>query len=222
MKRSMKRRILQHGIIVFGLMSMTLVAQIKGMDQELYVNEDTLPQSSDTEYEGGYLVYAGASEALRNVQGTEISEDEDPLRTENLTAEAEESITTLSLTARERYELAKIIMCEAEGEGVITKGLVGITVLNRVLSDNFPDTIHEVIFQESNGIYQFSPVMQGGRWYKVEPNNECYYVVDAILRGEIEDTSDGALYFEDCTDTDNWHSRNLEYLFASEGIRFYK
>lgn len=29
-------------------------------------------------------------------------------------------------------------------------------------------------------------------------------------------------YFENCTDEDNWHSRNLEYLYESEGIRFYK
>ena len=36
------------------------------------------------------------------------------------------------------------------------------------------------------------------------------------------DYSGGATYFENCADEDNWHSRNLEFLYESEGIRFYK
>lgn len=34
--------------------------------------------------------------------------------------------------------------------------LVILTVLNRVLSEEFPDNTHDVIFEKSNGVYQFS------------------------------------------------------------------
>lgn len=49
--------------------------------------------------------------------------------------------------------LAKIAMAEAEGESVEGKALVILVVLNRVWSDEFPDSIEEVIFQKN----QFPP-----------------------------------------------------------------
>lgn len=117
--------------------------------------------------------------------------------------------------------LAKIAMAEAEGEDVRTKTLVILTVLNRVRSDDFPDTIEEVIFEECKGVYQFSPVMPGGRWWTTEPNEECYEAVE-IVKTMTYDYSEGALYFESCSNEDNWHSRNLECLYESDGMRFYK
>lgn len=123
-------------------------------------------------------------------------------------------------SAKERYLLAKIAMAEAEGCDIQTKTLVIMTVLNRVWSDEFPDTIEEVIFQEYNGVYQFTPIANG-RWDRVEPNEDCYKAVQIVMKAKY-DYSGGATYFESCTDKDNWHSRNLEFLYESDGVRFYK
>lgn len=117
--------------------------------------------------------------------------------------------------------LAKIAMAEAEGENIQTKTLVILTVLNRVQSDEFPDTIEDVIFEERNGVYQFSPVIPGGRWYTTEPNEDCWEAVQ-VVEEAIYDYSGGALYFESCEDENNWHSRNLEFLYQSNNMRFYK
>lgn len=119
-------------------------------------------------------------------------------------------------SAKESYLLAKIAMAEAEGCNTQTKTLIIMCVLNRVWSDEFPDTIEEVIFQEN----QFSPI-DNGRWDRVEPNEDCYEAVRIVMEAKY-DYSGGATYFENCADEDNWHSRNLEYLYESEGIRFYK
>ena len=119
-------------------------------------------------------------------------------------------------SAEESYLLAKIAMAEAEGCNTQTKTLVIMCVLNRVWSDEFPDTIEEVIFQEN----QFSPI-DNGRWDRVEPNEDCYEAVKIVMEAKY-DYSGGATYFENCADEDNWHSRNLEFLYESEGIRFYK
>lgn len=121
----------------------------------------------------------------------------------------------------DNYLLARIVMAEAEGCNMQTKTLVAMVVLNRVWSEQFPDTIHDVIFEQcANGTYQFSPI-GNGRWDSVEPNEDCYEAIE-IVKQSAYDYSGGALYFENCTDEDNWHSRNLEYLYESEGIRFYK
>lgn len=119
-------------------------------------------------------------------------------------------------SAEESYLLARIAMAEAEGCNIQTKTLIIMCVLNRVWSDEFPDTIEEVIFQEN----QFSPI-DNGRWDRVEPNEDCYEAVKIVMEAKY-DYSGGATYFENCADEDNWHSRNLEFLYESEGIRFYK
>lgn len=119
-------------------------------------------------------------------------------------------------SVEDSYLLAKIAMAEAEGCNTRTKTLIIMCVLNRVWSDEFPDTIEEVIFQEN----QFSPV-DNGRWDRVEPNEDCYEAVKVVMEAKY-DYSGGATYFENCADEDNWHSRNLEFLYESEGIRFYK
>ena len=119
-------------------------------------------------------------------------------------------------SAKESYLLARIAMAEAEGCNTQTKTLIIMCVLNRVWSDEFPATIEEVIFQEN----QFSPI-DNGRWDRVEPNEDCYEAVKVVMEAKY-DYSGGATYFENCVDEDNWHSRNLEFLYESEGIRFYK
>ena len=119
------------------------------------------------------------------------------------------------LSNDDKYLLAKIAMAEAEGESDKSKALVIATVLNRVSSNKFPNTIKEVIFQEN----QFSPT-SNGRWEKVEPNKDCYKALNMVLKGKVK--SKGSLYFESCSTTNNWHSRNLTFLFEIDAFRFYK
>lgn len=118
------------------------------------------------------------------------------------------------------YLLAKIAMTEAEGESLKTKVLVILTVLNRVHSEEFPNSINDVIFQENNGIYQFTPVEEGGSWWNTEPNEECYEAVEIVKRLQY-DFSNGALYFEACADG-SWHKDNLEFICQYDNTRFYK
>lgn len=117
--------------------------------------------------------------------------------------------------ADDSYLLAKIAMAEAEGEDVEGKALVILVVLNRVWTDEFPGTIHDVIYQKS----QFSSIANG-RFDRVEPDEECYEALEMVMSGW--DESRGALYFESEKSADNWHSRHLEYLFTHGGHRFYK
>lgn len=124
-------------------------------------------------------------------------------------------IETVHQYTDDEHLLARIAMAEAEGESIEGKAQVICVVLNRVESNDFPDTVYDVIYQED----QFSPIASG-RFDRVEPTDECYDAVDMVRNGW--DESQGALYFENCTNEDNWHSRNLEFLFKCGSHRFYK
>lgn len=117
--------------------------------------------------------------------------------------------------AEDSEMLLQIAMAEAEGESVEGKALVMLVVLNRVWSEQFPDTVEEVIFQKN----QFSVTVDGGRYWTTEPDAGCYEALEMVMSGW--DESQGALYFESC-EADSWHSRNLEYLFQEGGHRFYR
>ena len=136
--------------------------------------------------------------------------------------EEEQGIT---LSEDEKYLLAKIAMAEAEGEDTEGKALVMRVVINRMEAAGFSDSIEGVIFQSSERdgrtTYQFSVVAPGGRWWRAEPDEDCFQAVDLILEGW--DESEGATYFESAKASENsWHARALQYLFTAGGHKFYK
>lgn len=138
--------------------------------------------------------------------------------------ESEVDKTTYSynylFTEEDKYKLAKIATCEAGTLGIDCMENVIKTVINRTYhSSKFPNTIYEVIFQNKNGIYQFTPCKPNGSWYKEEPTEAAYKAVNNVLNSSISDTQ--ILYFEDSKNKDNWHSRNLKLQYTINGMRFY-
>ena len=149
-----------------------------------------------------------------NTMKPEVSKEPE-ITKEPVTYNDDSLIKSRDWDTEDSYLLAKIAMAEAEGEDVEGKALVILVVLNRVWTDEFPGTIHDVIYQKR----QFSPIANG-RFDRVEPDDECYEALEMVMSGW--DESDGALYFESEKSADNWHSRHLEYLFTHGGHRFYK
>ena len=99
----------------------------------------------------------------------------------------------LKLSDEQLAVLEKIVEAEAGDEDAYGKILVANVVLNRVLNEEFPDTVKEVVFQNNGKTYQFSPVRKGGRYYTVKVSKHTKAAVARALKGE--DYSDGALYF---------------------------
>lgn len=123
-------------------------------------------------------------------------------------------IGSLDFGAEDAEILLKVAMAEAEGETVEGKALVMLVVLNRVWSDDFPDTIEDVVFQQN----QFTTTKDGGRYWTTEPDEGCYEALELVLSGW--DESQGAMYFESCKNS-SWHSENLTLLFEYGNHRFY-
>lgn len=133
----------------------------------------------------------------------------------------EERKASASIRCSEQdYELLKRIV-QAEAGICDTKGriLVANVIMNRVRSDEFPNTITEVVYQKS----QFSPVVDG-RLYSCEVTQETVDAVDRALAGE--DYSQGALYFmnrkRSRSHNVSWFDRNLTYLFQHDNHEFFR
>ncbi|MBR5579361.1 MAG: cell wall hydrolase [Lachnospiraceae bacterium] len=128
----------------------------------------------------------------------------------------------IEITTGEYENLLRIVEAEAGGEDKMGKMLVANVIINRVEDDRFPDTINQVIFQEEEGVAQFSPIADG-RFYQVKITQETIEAVNDVLSGE--DNSKGALYFaaRKAADPENmkWFDENLTRLFAYGSHEFF-
>lgn len=89
-----------------------------------------------------------------------------------------ETETEQAYTDEDLYVLSHIINAEA-GDDHCThehRIAVGSVVLNRVASDEFPDTIYDVVFQAG----QYSPTWNGA--YEKEPSEDSVAVAEMLLQ----------------------------------------
>ena len=124
--------------------------------------------------------------------------------------ELEKSRTTF--TEQESLVLQKIAVAEAGIEGIGGMAFVMQTVINRMESDEFPDTIYDVVSEPG----QFS-TFSNGSYEKAEPTENSMKALELLkVLG-----NQGQLYFE-ITSEDSWQSRNLRRLFTYSNHTFYK
>lgn len=87
----------------------------------------------------------------------------------------------MTMTEAERDELAAIIYLEARGEPAEGQQAVAEVVLNRVIRQDFPDSVHEVLHQgEGTAVPQFSTI---ALLETAEPTQAQYDAIDAALYG---------------------------------------
>ena len=113
--------------------------------------------------------------------------------------------------------LSRIIYAEAGAEPFNGKVLVGNVVLNRMRSDEFPDTIYDVIFDRKFGV-QFSPVANGSIWN--DPDSDSVIAAKLCLDGYSLSTE--AIYFLNPDIATNfWIPQNRKFLLKVGGHEFY-
>ena len=93
--------------------------------------------------------------------------------------------------------LAKVVYGEARGEIYDGQVAVAAVVLNRLENEDFPDTLHGVVFQKN----AFTCVSDGQ--YYLTPNRTAYQAALEAIQGE--DPTDGCLYYwNPVTATSKW------------------
>ncbi|SHF40194.1 LysM domain-containing protein [Caldanaerobius fijiensis DSM 17918] len=96
--------------------------------------------------------------------------------------------------------LARLITAEADGEPYEAKVGVGAVVINRVKDYRFPNTISDVIYEKTDGYYQFTPVENG--WINKPASEEAKKAAYDALHGS--DPTHGALFYFDDSATNSW------------------
>jgi N-acetylmuramoyl-L-alanine amidase len=183
--------------------------------------------------------YAGLIEqatSLNSISAVVKAEDTIlPLATSTSTGEsADAEIFSLStqetlssyvfdITEEEIDMLERIVQAEAGGEDMIGRILIANVIMNRIEDEKFPDTVEDVIFQNKDGEYQFSPV-DDERYWSVDITDKTEEAVQRALEGE--DYSEGALYFiarkRTNANSAEWFDQNLKWLFKHGGHEFYR
>ncbi len=117
----------------------------------------------------------------------------------------------------EVYWLSRIIEAEAAGEPFSGKVAVGEVILNRVESDEFPNTIWSVIFDKKFGT-QFEPVANGTIYNT--PSAESIKAAETALNGSNYVGS--CLYFLNSkTASSTWIVKNREFYTSIANHDFY-
>ena len=116
------------------------------------------------------------------------------------------------------YWLSRIISAESRGEPMEGQIAVGNVVLERVASEDFPDNIPDVVFQQAGGIVQFEPVENGTVY--LEPTDQSVEAARRTLRGEK--SLEGAMFFYAPALSEGvWINGNRTYLTTIGCHRFY-
>jgi len=118
--------------------------------------------------------------------------------------------------ADEVYWLSHIINAEAGDEPFDGKIAVGNVILNRVVSDEFPGSVYDVIFDHKSGV-QFTPTVNGSIYMKIG-NPGCEEAAKLALEGA--DVVGDALYFSSAYSS-CWAQRNRPYACQIGTHAFY-
>ncbi len=119
--------------------------------------------------------------------------------------------------AAELYWLSRIISAESRGESMEGQIAVGNVVLNRVASEEFPDTVPGVIFDRVDAV-QFEPV-ENGTVYD-PPAESSVEAAMRVLDGE-EAVEDVMYFYAPALSRGVWINANRTYSTTIGCHRFY-
>lgn len=173
-----------------GLLMLAIAVLFFGM--HLYIS--ALPTNTYTEEQERNFSLDEEHESIKAEIETQNSvilktaeEDETPIKTEEVSDGI--SVYTIDgiseISSDEFYEICRVVMNESGGEPFQTQVAVAETIVNRVNSDGFPDTVTEVLNQP----YQYSHANNG------EVTDSVREAVTSALEYHTYDTD--MVYFRD-------------------------
>lgn len=120
-------------------------------------------------------------------------------------------------TKEDVYWLSRLVHAEARDESYEGKLAVANVIINRVKSNEFPNSIKSVIFDRNNGV-QFVPTVNG-EIYK-SPSAESERAAIEALNGK--NNAQNIFYFLNPKKSPyNWITKNRKYAFTIQNHNFY-
>lgn len=185
-KRRRQRRRMQAALLASLLFALVLIVTLRIRET---TPEPVAERTSALAAERQKLTYIAPAPALPETAAEETTEEpEEP----TVEPEPENRYAELHFSDEDVYILACLVYHEARGESFEGQVAVVEAVLNRMLSDYFPDTVEEVVFQKYGDVWQFSPAPH---LYSAEPDKEQYLAVHTAIEEREHILSEDTVYF---------------------------
>lgn len=185
-KRRRQRRRMQAALLASLLFALVLIVTLRIRET---APEPVAERTSALAAERQKLTYIAPAPALPETAAEETTEEpEEP----TVEPEPENRYAELHFSDEDVYILACLVYHEARGESFEGQVAVVEVVLNRMLSDYFPDTVEEVVFQKYGDVWQFSPAPY---LYSAEPDKEQYLAVHTAIEEREHILSEDTVYF---------------------------
>lgn len=121
----------------------------------------------------------------------------------------------VGMSEDERRELAAIVYLESANQCADGQQAVAEVVLNRVISPDFPNTVHDVLHEgEGTAVPQFSTIVNLD---SAEPSAAQYAAIDAALYGPSILPED-VVFFSRCGENDRIWGKIQDHVFCYEYI----
>lgn len=185
-RRRQRRRRMQAALLASLLFALVLIVTLRIRET---APEPVAERTSALAAERQKLTYIAPAPALPETAAEETTEEpEEP----TVEPEPENRYAELHFSDEDVYILACLVYHEARGESFEGQVAVVEVVLNRMLSDYFPDTVEEVVFQKYGDVWQFSPAPY---LYSAEPDKEQYLAVHTAIEEREHILSEDTVYF---------------------------
>lgn len=185
-KRRRQRRRMQAALLASLFFALVLIVTLRIRET---APEPVAERTSALAAERQKLTYIAPATALPETAAEETTEEPEELTVE---PEPENRYAELHFSDEDVYILACLVYHEARGESFEGQVAVVEVVLNRMLSDYFPDTVEEVVFQKYGDVWQFSPAPY---LYSAEPDKEQYLAVHTAIEEREHILSEDTVYF---------------------------
>ena len=185
-RRRQRRRRMQAALLASLLFALVLIVTLRIRET---APEPVAERTSALAAERQKLTYIAPAPALPETAAEETPEEAEEPPVE---PEPENRYAELHFSDEDVYILACLVYHEARGESFEGQVAVVEVVLNRMLSDYFPDTVEEVVFQKYGDVWQFSPAPY---LYSAEPGKEQYLAVHTAIEEREHILSEDTVYF---------------------------
>lgn len=206
----------------YGVKAASTDTTILEQKEQAIIEQEEIERQKEIKVEQERIAKEKAIEEKKALAKKKAEEIKKAKAKKEATHKQKKQVVKVSISSSDRKVLERIVEAEATGEDIKGKMLVASVILNRVKSNQFPNTVEKVVFQRNGSTVQFSPT-KDGRYWSVTVTKETKEAVDRVLAGE--DYSQGALFFSARSKADknsmSWFDRNLKRLFKYGGHEFY-
>jgi len=213
-------------VVADGEADKTPLSDLKSAEEEAREAAEVARLAAEAERQSREAARKAEEEAARVAAENAKKEEKKKSEQTKKKEEADKNAYNIKMSAKDKENLYRLVQSEVGYMDEKSKIYVASVVLNRVKHKSFPNTVTGVVLAHNprTGVYQFSPVKPGGRFWRCKVSDSTRKAVDKVLKNG--DYSNGAIAFVAKRYTTyraaSWFDNTLHHLFHHNGQDYYR